>query len=317
MESDSGIIQILKQSLDGADKDRQIIVDQVDTIKESITKLRDMVSSRYDRWGKQRLPKEFSNPGEFQEAYDDLLPAVGNVLLMVMPPSVFESYVAPAPAARMTSQQPIIIQPPLPIAKVAEDAGTSKGFLSGIWDYQRTKAKLKFMAQKAEKPSITTDVVTYDIKDIVYQLIPEMNKTKVVYHNFLKRHMSRKTVSRALVWHCHTYLQGMIELYFNVLVPFCRAAMYQLIEKVRHDKLGQMNNMSKIATAEAEARAMSMPWIPPEAKAFMKAAREGRLYSPDGFSLGDAESIAREFNISPDQAKKLAKRRMQTRTPQT
>jgi len=246
------IISVLNQALKGADEDKQKILDSLETIKTNKDDLKEMLDQPYFGKPGEDIPAEFKNPQEFLRLWDALDEALGNTILMVMPPSIFES--TELESVKKEEEKPsspvIVVGPEKKIEQQQRQA--SRGFLSGLWDYKIEK--LKFTARKAEKPVITTGIVTYNPKDVVYQLIPSLNQLKEMYFRFLRRHISSQNPSPFLLKLGHIQLQEEMSKYFNVVYPFCRASIIFQTEKIRRDKMRQVTQFTRIAEAEAMAQ---------------------------------------------------------------
>jgi hypothetical protein len=292
------IIQLLEKALDGADKDREYLLEQLETIQTIGDILREIIY--YDctdqDYQNGHIPLEFSCSAYFMTCWDAIDKALGNTVLMVMPPSIFEpTKIEQKSTEKQSSTQPIIINP------TPQNNGNkrqpSSGFFSGLMDYQIAKLEHKSNQQKTQKPTIITERVTYDPKEVVHQLIPSLNELKQIYFRFLHRHQSNKKPSIYLLKHGHALLQEKMSKYFNVISPFCIASITFQVEKIRKDKLLQTAHMSRIAQAEAEARAFTTPFIPPEIRALSRAFQEGANFFPDGIKIpSDDELVKRVRN---------------------
>lgn len=291
------IIPILKNALDGADQDRDRLIAQLETIKTSGDVLRTIIYVDISDKDYQNgmIPYEFSNPEEFMTCWDSIDKALGNTVLMVMPPSIFEP--AKIPNTQQNKQptaQPIIVNAGnQPTDNSKRQA--SQGFFSGFWDYRIVKKELEQQEQKNKRPTIITEQITYDPKEVVHQLIPSLNELKKIYFRFLHRHQSNKKPSIFLLKHGHALLQEKMSNYFNVINPFCIASISFQIEKIRKDKLIQTAHFSKIAQAEAEARAFTQPFIPPQLQALAKAIQEGATYNPDGIGMPNNTDLVKKM----------------------
>ncbi len=289
-----GIIKVLEKTLEGADDDRQRVLDELEKIRVNSEELRDIIYAPYLGNNGDKIPGEFRDPDQFLDLWDKTDRALGNTILMVMPPSVFQPSLN-MPENKKTEDeknQPIVIQ----TGDKKEDLPHHmpvRGFLSGFHDVSIAKLQLEAKQRRDERPTITTEKVTYDPKDIVYQLIPSLNQIKELYFKYLRRHQSNKDPSIYLLKLGHMRLQEEMSKYFNVVYPFCYASITFQTEKIRRDKLVQTAHFSKIAQAEAEARAYQMPFIPPEIRAFTKAMREGRPYHPEGMKMPTSNEIAK------------------------
>jgi hypothetical protein len=255
-EDQSSIIPILEKAMEDAGKDRNRLLEELKKVRDNRHKLEKIIYTKYEK-PTDKIPVEFSDPEKFITIWHNLDTALGNTILMVMPPSVFE---ATAPvnveekSEQETANKPIIVMPnqktePPPARPPA------RGFFSGVWDYQIEK--LKFQQPKTEKPVITTEKITYNPKDVVHQLIPSLNEIKKFYFRALDRFHSSWTPSFHLVKLWHQRLQEELSKYFNVIDPFCYASITFQMEKIRRDKLQQIANYSRIAVAEAQANAFS------------------------------------------------------------
>jgi hypothetical protein len=252
-----GIIEILEKSLEGADKDRDRVLDELEKIRDNSDELREIIYRPYYGKSDEDLPGEFENPNHFLSLWDATDRALGNTILMVMPPSIFESALEPPKEVEKDrNPQPIIISG----NQKTQNPGRipTRGFLSGIWDYRIVRAELNAKVRRQDKPTITTEKVTYDPKDIVYQLIPSLNQIKELYFKFLRRHLSSRSPSIFLLKLGHMRLQEEMSKYFNVIYPFCYASITFQTEKIRRDKLMQTAHMSKIAEAQAMYPIMAM-----------------------------------------------------------
>lgn len=245
------IMDILQQSLKSADDDRKHLDEELEKIRTNSDELRKIIYKPYEGKKGEDLPGEFGEPERFLTVWDKTDRALGNTILMIMPPAIFESMDMPSsPQPQETpSPQPIIISTQNP--EQTSGRQPSRGFLSGIWDYRITKAEIKASLQKAERPTITSDKITYNPKDIVYQLIPSLNRTKTLYFQYLERFTSSSEPSIFLIKLGHMRLREEMSKYFNVVNPFCYASIVFQTEKIRRDKLTQIASMSRIAEAQA------------------------------------------------------------------
>jgi hypothetical protein len=87
--------------------------------------------------------------------------------------------------------------------------------------------------------------------------------------------------------------------YFNVVNSFCYASITNQKEKIRQIVLQQIISISRIAQAEAIARAYSQPWIPNDLKAMSRAWQEGKPYDPSGFQIPSSDEIAKRRRQTP------------------
>ena len=245
------ILDILHESLKSADKDRKRLDDELEKIRTNGDELRGIIYKPYDGNEDEELPGEFAQSDHFLKIWDKTDRALGNTILMIMPPVIFESVEMPTrPQPQETTPQPIIISTGQNQEKPT-GRQPSRGFFSGMWDYRITKAEINASLQKAERPTITSEKITYNPKDIVYQLIPSLNRTKTLYFQYLERHKSSSEPSIYLIKLGHMRLQEEMSLYFNVLNPFCYASIVFQTEKIRRDKLSQVASFSRIAEAQA------------------------------------------------------------------
>lgn len=281
------VIGVLQKAIESADTERERLIEELGKVEANSAKLRKIIYAPYD--GKGPIPKEFSDPHKFLKIWDATDKALGNTILMVMPPSIFETTRSSEPEKGSNPPvQPINIITAEP--KEAASMQTSRGFWSGIMDYSREK--LRLTGRKTETPTITSNVVTYDPKEIVYQLIPSLNEIKSLYFTFLERHLSYDSPSTYLIRLGHARLQEEMSKYFNVVHPFCIASIKFQQRQIRQDRMGQMDNFTRIAVASEEAKAMSMPYIPPEVRAFVAAMQEGKEFNPKGFKVPGAKKLA-------------------------
>jgi hypothetical protein len=290
-----GVIKVLEKALQGAEKDRKRILDELKKIRENSDKLREIIYKPYQGEPEEELPSEFENPDSFLTFWDATDRALGNTILMVMPPSIFEMMPETSKESneKEKAQQPIIITGNQKAGNSGRTA--TQGFWSGIWDYRIVQAELNAKIRREDKPTITTEKVTYDPKAVVYQLIPSLNQIKTLYFRFLRRHLSSRSPSTYLLKLGHMRLQEEMSKYFNVVYPFCYASITFQTEKIRRDKLVQIGHFSRIAQAEAEAMAMSQVYIPPEVRALSRAIQEGLPFHPDGMKVPSSDEVAKKF----------------------
>jgi hypothetical protein len=246
-ESGDAVIEILQSALDSADLDKKELTDELQKIQKNANKLRKILYKPYEGKKDEPLPGEFANHQKFLKIWDETDRALGNTLLMVMPPSIFEATEqSPPTETEERPQQPIVIN----TSSDKSEPRQVGGFWSGIWDYQIVKRQLTAV-KRVEKPVITTEKVTYDPKAVVHQLIPSFNQIKTLYLKYWKRFTSSRSTSRRLVQLAHLRLKEEMTKYFNVVHPFCIASIRFQSEKIRRDRLSQISAFSRIAEAQA------------------------------------------------------------------
>jgi hypothetical protein len=287
-----GTVSILERSLKSADEDRDKLDEEWESAKDNGKKLRDIIYKPFDATNpKDKIPGEFRQSTNFIKTWDDTDEALGNTILMVFPPTIFEQPIeTPVKERTQTTIPNIIINPQQQLPQPKREA--SKGFWAGIWDYNIAKRELE-KKQNRRRPVITTERIVYDPKEVVYQLIPQLNEIKQMYFAFLRRHQSYGAKpSRRLCQRGHEILQEEMSKYFNVVFPFCYASVQFQKEKVRRDKLIQVGHFARIATAQAEASAFQQMYIPPNMKAMLRALEEGRPFHPDGITMDSSSKAA-------------------------
>ena len=251
-EDQSGIIRILEKTLKGADKDRKRILAELAKIQKNSDELRKIIYRPYHGLPGEKIPVEFSDPLRFGTLWDNTDRALGNTILMVMPPSIFQASFQEFQTEKVKEKtQPIIIAPAASSKSETPARMPVRGFFSGFWDLRI--AKLANQPRKTEQPTITTEKVTYDPQDVIYQLIPSLNKLKDLYSDYLDRHNTypRDKPSLKLLQHGHNRMRREMTKYFNVVNPFSYASIVFQTEKVRRDKLLQARHLGRIAEAEA------------------------------------------------------------------
>ena len=85
MKMTVGIIKVLQRALQGAEKDRKRLLDELKKIRENSDKLREIIYNPYQGDPDEKLPGEFENPDSFLAMWDATDRALGNTILMVMP----------------------------------------------------------------------------------------------------------------------------------------------------------------------------------------------------------------------------------------
>lgn len=257
MTETTNIYQILQDALKGADQDKAELLEELTKIQENSKTLRDIIYKPYYGNPTEEIPSEFEDPETFLAKWDSTDRALGNTILMVMPPSIFETPYQNGKEEKEQQQQPIIIAGNQDSKASTPMRLPVKGFLSGFHDVRIAKIELNSKVFREEKPTITTEKVTYDPKDIVYQLIPSLNQIKELYFKYLNRHLSYREPSIYLLKLGHLRLQEEMSKYFNVINPFAIASITFQKEKIRRDKLQLTGHFSRIAEAEAQQN-MSM-----------------------------------------------------------
>lgn len=291
VQTSESIMRILENSLSNADEEQEKLEDQLAEIRRHTEELQKIVYQPYLGIKDEEIPTEFKDPQNFLSTWDKLDRALGNTILMVMPPQIFQATANPTEKTEKNPQSQVVI-----LNKEKEEHPVRmpvKGFLSGFHDVRIARLEIEAKTKLDEKPTITTEKVTYDPKAIVYQLIPSLNEIKQTYFSFLQRHLSYNTPSFLLLKHGHEVLQEEMSKYFDVVNPFCNASIIHQKEKIRGAVLQQIISISRIAQAEAIARAYQQPFIPNEVRAMMRAMQEGKIFNIDGFKVPSSDQIVK------------------------
>jgi len=255
------IMDIFNQSLKSVDLDGKKLLEEVIEIKVDGELIRATLNKPYNVWDKV-LPGEFDKPEDFISNWDKMHRALGHTIFMILPPKTFESMEmlqSPSPQPQQVNpQQPIVIT--TGTGQNAQPSGRqpSRGAFGGFWDWRIAKAQLKALLEKVERPTIISEKITYNPKDIVYQLIPTLNQIKSLYFKYLDRHQSYEEPSPYLVKDGHSRLRKVMSMYFNVLNPFCYASIVYQKEKLRKDRLQHVASFSRIIEAQSMYGMMGM-----------------------------------------------------------
>jgi len=238
----------LKDAVDSTEKDRQELIKELNEIKTFNNQLRKMVYTPYIGNDGEELPTEFKDPKKFLTIWDNLNYAMGKALKIIMPPELF-AIVKPEETKKEAQPQVIVAQggttaSPVPTPPI-------KGFWASRNWFKAQKLAIQGPEQTQEKPTITTDKITRDPKEIAYQLLPSLNEAKDFYIQCLRRHQGYKTVSVYLIKHAHLELQKRMTKFFNTIEPFCQAAASLDFRELREAKLKFSANFAQIATAQA------------------------------------------------------------------
>jgi hypothetical protein len=294
VQTSESVMRILEGSIADAKEEKVNLENELETIRTHAEKLRAIIYKSYFGNKGEKVPLEFSDSRVFISIWDKLDRALGNTILMVMPPSLFQPQNPSSEKSQQQSQQPIFIMPQeKPKTEITRQP--VKGFFSGFHDVRIAKMEYQAKTTQDQTPTITTEKVTYDPKEIVYQLIPSLNQIKTTYFEYLHRHLSYPSnkPSLFLLKDGHERLQEEMSKYFNVVNSFCQASIIHQKEKIRAVVLQQIISISRIAQAEAIARAYQQPFIPNEVRAMMRAMQEGRTFDSKGFQIPSSDDIAK------------------------
>lgn len=286
------IIGILKARLESGDKDQKKLVGELRHIFRNSRKLEKIVNITYYGTIEEKIPLEFREPERFLNYLDNTKRSVGNTIRIL---GVFKvQKEEEEEPAKQATQTPIIMMGKETKEPPQAARQPTRGFLSGFHDVTIARLELQAKTKQDETPTITTQKVTYDLENMIHQIIPSLNQIKDTYFQFVNRHETypKENPSYDLLIHGHKEIRKEISKLLLVIDAFCYASIRYQEEKIRNEQLQQVAYFSRIATAEAQARAMSQPYIPPEVQDWARARREGRGFSDTGFAVPSSDEVA-------------------------